>query len=167
VKAAPPLIFSGMKSALLIVGTLAGCHVTGGNVANLVTGKFSGRLTAATNECFTLLALAPLTGSLVVKWKSADPATPLLQTSSTVTVSTLSGDVFDASAAEPAFGTFRYGELTFGLTAVSGAFTGGDGGVTSGDRLVVSQDSSALFTSCAVPPGLKTMNLGLGGLTLQ
>jgi hypothetical protein len=168
VKVAPPLVFGGTSTqALLVVkGTLSGCQVVAGNVANGVTGTFTAKLLSTSNDCSGLVGAQPLTGNLTVKWKS-NPLTPLLQTSSTIAINSIVGGVFDAPSADPAFGGNAYAEFELGISGVSGAFTGGDNGVTSDDRIVLSQDIAGLVTTCGTFPGVKSFNLGIGYLTLQ
>ena len=87
----PSLVNGGSSPTLVTLkGTLGGCTVSGANAATVVSGSFSGKLTGTSNDCASLAGTTALTGTLTFKWKGA-ATTPLLQTSSIVTVTTLTG----------------------------------------------------------------------------
>ena len=152
----PPISGGGTATS----ETLNGCFVSGPNSAIVLSGTFAGTLSTTTNDCNEFL-LSPLTGTLTFKWK-ADPTTPLLHTSSTLTITTSSFTVFsgDPWGAE-------YAEFILGSSSVTGAFTGGDAGATSSNSLITSQDADAFGIGCGSPAGLKKLNIGLGTFTLS
>jgi hypothetical protein len=158
----PGLTFVGASPVVAsIKGTLDGCTVTGAT-ATILSGSFSGKLNGPSNNCNNLNAVSPLTGTLTFKWK-ADPTTPLLQTSSVVTVATLTGGLYAAAA--PLTGT--YGLLQLGITGVTGAFAGADGGTTSNDSVASGNSVPALAADCLTTGGIKKITLGIGEITLQ
>ncbi len=161
----PGYLFGGSQpSTVKIKGTLDGCTVTGGSPSTpqFVTGTFKGTLAGAANDCFAFLSTNPLPGTITIRWK-AHPSTPLMQKSSTLTISTLTGTLF---APGGLFGAAQYFQLSLGTTSVSGAFTGGDGGAASTNVAVTSEDFGPTSNSCETD-GLKTLHLGLGRITLQ
>jgi hypothetical protein len=163
----PALSFTGTATStqVKVKGTLDGCVVSGANAATIIPGSsFSGTLTGTSNNCGSLLGAAPLTGNLVIKWK-ADKATPLLQTSSTVAVTTLTGGLFNASLADPNVPS-SYGEFNVGSSGVTGAFTGGDSGASSHTTIVTGGDVTAFATNCGSAAGIKAFTLAIGSLNL-
>src|SRR5262249_26095803 len=116
------------------------------------------RVASTSNECIVLSA--PLTGSITIRWK-ADKATPILQTSSTASIT----DVTFGGFAAP-WGV-SYGQFSLGISSVTGAFTGGDGGATASNVALTSQDLVEIVSECASPTGLKTLNVGSGQLKYQ
>jgi len=157
----PAFVIGGIASTLVKVkGTVVGIDV---NAGLAVSGSFSGTLTRTSNDCLFLAGTSPLTGSLVFKWKSLDPTHSLTQPTSTVNVTTITGGSF---APGGSFGPAFYLTFTLGISGVTGGFTGGDGGTTSSNTLVMSQDVGAFLNGCQ-GAGFKTFNLGLGTITLQ
>ena len=57
-----------------------------------------------------------------------------------------------------------YGQLSLG--GVTGAFTGGDG-ATSSNVSLTTKDVARIFSPCSSLRGPRTVNVGLGTLTLQ
>lgn len=146
-----------------VKGTVAGCTVTGAT-ATVVSGKFSGTLAGNSSDCLTLAGTQPTTGTLTFKWK-ADPTTPLLQKSSVVSVVSTTGGTITPGGA---FGSTQYAQFSLNSSGVTGAFTGGDGGATSTNTAVSSQDIIEITVKqCGGPKGLKLINIGLGKITLQ
>ena len=141
-----------------VKGSVAGCTVTGPHAVSIRSGKLSGKVTAASNECITLFQ--PLTGTITMKWK-ADKTTPILQTSSTLSITNVSFTGFLAP-----WGA-AYGQFSLGTSGVTGAFTGGDNGATSSNVSLTSQDIGEILAECGSPAGLKTLNIGLAHVTLQ
>ena len=158
----PPISGGGTATseAVKVKGSLNGCFVSGPNSAIVLSGTFAGTLSTTTNDCNAFL-LSPLTGTLTFKWK-ADPTTPLLHASSTLTITTSSFAVFSG---EP-WGA-EYAEFSLGSSSVTGAFTGGDAGATSSNSLITSQDANAFGIGCGSPAGLKKLNIGLGTFTFS
>src|SRR5262249_54197966 len=124
----------------------------------ILSGKLRGRVASTSNECITLAE--PLTGSIAIRWK-ADKATPILQTSSTLAITDVTFDGFAAP-----WGV-SYGRFSLGTSSVTGAFTGGDGGASSSNVSLTSQDLVEIVSECASPTGSKTLNVGSGQLKLQ
>src|SRR5262249_28946233 len=100
----PALSLTGPATTveLVLKGTVDGCQVISGNSAKIVSGSsFSGKLVGAGgNNCLALFGNpqpvpSGLAGNLVFKWKT-DPSTPLLQTTSTVAVNSLTVGAFSA-----------------------------------------------------------------------
>jgi hypothetical protein len=90
---------------------------------------------------------------------------PIAQTSSTMTVTSISGSIFSPGGS---FGGASYFQFSLGTSGVTGAFTGGNGGSTSTNTFVTSQDLTvALVANACSGAGVKAVNLGLGTVTLQ
>jgi hypothetical protein len=154
-----------------------GCQVISGNSAKIVSGSsFSGKLVGAGgNNCNTALLNVTLTaqpvtsglaGNVVFKWKT-DPSTPLLQTTSTLAVNSLTVSFF-----RPHDLTFDgldglYPSFAIGVTSVAGAFEGTDVGATSTIFAGASQDIFAIVDGCGSAKGLKKFNLSLGNINLR
>jgi hypothetical protein len=163
----PSLSFSGTATStqVTVKGTLDGCVVSGPNAATIIPGStFSGKLLGTSNNCGALLGSAPLVGNLTVKWKAAS-TTPLLQTSSVVAVTTLTGGLFNASLADPNVPS-QYGEFTVGSSGVTGAFAGNDAGASSHTTIVTGGDITAFSTNCGSAAGIKSFTLAIGSLNL-
>ena len=157
-----------------VKGTLSGCTVYGPGFATanppvlILGGTFSAVLTGATNDCNVVFSSldVPYGGSLTIKWK-ADPSTPIVQTSTVVSVASVAGTFFIAGAGNFFAGEGAYGEFILNGSSMTGAFTGGDGGSGSSNSAITSQEFfSSISTSCTSRAGLKKLNLGLGILTL-
>lgn len=163
----PPLVFGGgaTATAIALKGTVQGCTVSGANPATVLSGKFSGTLVGATNDCsFVLSSSTPQVGTLTFTWK-ADKTTPLLQTKSTVSVTTVSGTTTTLGGA---VGGATFFQLVLGTSGVSGAFTGGDGGASSSNVFISSEDLFGSATQqCNSSNGMKIIHLGLGTITLS
>ena len=155
-----PLVTGGTaKSTTMTVrARVAGCTVAGLNAVSIRSGRLSGKLVSPSNNCVTLME--PVTGTLTMKWK-ADKRTPIAQRSSKMNVTNVSFGVFTAP-----WGT-SYGEFSLGVSGVTGAFTGGDGGGTSSNVSVTSQDIGEILAECSSSTGLKTLYTGLGRITLR
>jgi hypothetical protein len=97
---------------------------------------------------------------ITIKWK-ADKATPILQTSSTISVTDVTFGGFNAP-----WGV-TYGQFSLGTSGVTGAFTGGDNGATSSNVSLTGQDIAEILAECGSPTGLKKLNVGLAQLRLQ
>ena len=164
----PPLSNTGASPTvqLTLKGTVDGCTVTSGNSAIILPSSFSAKLVGAGgNNCGALLGTTGLAGNVVFKWKT-DKTTPILQTSSTVAVNSLTGGIFAATAADPNF-KGSYGSFDIGVTGVGGAFAGTDVGATSSIFAATGQDISAILAACAGAKGLKTVNFSVGTITLH
>jgi hypothetical protein len=155
----PPLVVGGTApTTMKVKAFVAGCSATGPGSVSIRSGKISGTVTARSNECVTLYQ--PLTGTLVIKWKP-DDATPIVQESSMLEIV----DVTFSGYGAP-WGV-SYGQFSLGVGGVTGAFTGGDNGATSSNVSLTSQDIVEILSQCSSPPGLKTISVGLGTLTLR
>jgi hypothetical protein len=138
--------------------SVAGCAVTGPGSVSILSGKISGNVTATSNECITLHQ--PLAGTLTIKWKAGE-ASPIVPKSSTMEIRDVTFSGYQAP-----WGT-SYGQFSLGVSSVTGAFTGGDNGATSSNVSLTSQDLLEIVSQCSSPAGLKTLNVGLGTITLQ
>jgi len=110
-----------------------------------------------------------LAGNVVFKWKT-EPSTPLLQTTSTVAVNSLTASFFRAETLGPNFaglGDGLYPSFAIGVTGVGGAFEGTDVGARSTIVAGASQDLFAIFDGCGSVKGVKKINLSLGTISLQ
>jgi len=144
--------------------TVDGCTDTTNGAVKILKSSFTAKLATGTNDCVSLITTIPMSGTLVFKWK-ADKTTPIAQTSSTMTVTSIAGTIFTPGGS---FGSASYFQFSLGTSGVSGAFTGGNGGTTSTNTFVTSQDlSTALVGEACSGAGVKAVNLGLGTLTLQ
>jgi hypothetical protein len=153
---------SSTPTKITVKGSVNGCTVTGPNPATVLSGTFTAKLAGTGNTCTGLLGTTPTTGDLTFKWKG-DPTTPLLQTSSIVTVTGITGGTHSESLNG---GSQTYGDFIVDSSGVTGAFTGPDHGTTSSNESVTSQDVGALLGGCGTTNGLKTINIGLGTFTL-
>jgi hypothetical protein len=161
----PALVNGGTATTTLvkIKGTLAGCTDNTNGTVQLASGSFSGKFAGTSNNCTALLGTSPLTGPLTIKWKTTKTGPKITPTSTTVTVSTLTGGTF---APGGSFGAATYGTFSLGNSGVSGAFTGGDNGATSSNIAATSQDIGAILAGCG-STGVKSFNLGIGTITLK
>lgn len=148
----------------VVKGTLNGCSVSGPHAAVIDSGKFTGKLTGVGNTCTGLVGTTPRSGTIVIKWKTPASFTGILQTSSTVTVTGVTGSLHSESLNG---GPQSYGDFVINSSGVTGAFTGGDGGSTSGNEIVASDDVGATLLGCASTAGVKTLHIGLGTITLK
>jgi hypothetical protein len=162
IKLIPALVNGGTAlTTVKIKGALSGC-VTNAGVTS-ISGTVSGVLTGGTNDCINLIGTIPSTGTLTVKWKS----TPgLINPVSTVTVNfgSSEGGFFGFGPAD--YGRFDLGNPPGAALAVSGSFTGGDGGATSTASVLTSQDINAILAGCG-GAGVKALDIGIGTITLQ
>jgi hypothetical protein len=161
VKADPPFVNGGtVPGTIKFKGKLAGC--TTDAAVTSITGTFSGLLTGGTNDCASLAGSTTSTGTITIKWK-ASPG--LIVKTSTVTVNSGSsvGSIFALGSS--AYGQFDLGSPVGNALAVAGSFTGGDGGASSNATIITTQDLVYLFNLCNT--GVKTLNIGVGKITLQ
>lgn len=167
-KLSPALDDVGLSPLTIkLKGNLAGCVDTTDGAVLIDSATFSGVITDPTNFCPDLITTfqppATASGTIIYKWK-ANRTTPTLQTQSTQVIDTRTGDLFSPGGP---FGPATYVQLAFGTVSVSGAFTGGDGGITSSTVFLTSQDWAGIQSLCATATGVKTFDLGLGAVTLQ
>lgn len=167
-KVRPALTFTGTptSTAIVVTGIVDGCVVSGPVPATMAgPSRFVARLRGTTDSCVALGGTQPLVGSLVVKW-NASAATPLLQPSSTVAVTAMTGAAFNPAVADPAFDGVGLRKFTFGIGGVTGAFTGGTGGTASILVAVAGQDIASITAACG-GTGIKSLDLGFGTVTLH
>jgi hypothetical protein len=165
IKIKPPLVNGGTAVPVLsLAGKLAGCSTSEGNVIADFKSSIKGTLTGTSNDCGGLLDGSGITGTITVKWGGALKITP---TTSTITVSggDVTNGVFSASWGG-AYGQFQLGSPPGSALAVSGAFTGGDGGAASTAIAVTQEDLAVILGQCA-GKGVKALNIGLGQLQLS
>jgi hypothetical protein len=162
IKIKPPLINGGTAVPVFSVsGKLAGCSTSAAVAINDFKSSFKGTLTGTSNDCAGLLDGSGITGSIVTKWNAPPKITP---TSSTITIT--AGDVTNGVFSAPwggAYGRFQLGSPPGGPLAVSGAFTGGDGGINSTAVAVTQEDITVILAQCA-GKGVKALTIGLGQL---
>ena len=160
----PALVTGGaLPSTVKIKGALSGCTTNAPGVTS-ISGSFSGTLTGGTNDCVNLIGPTTNTGTITIKWKS----TPgLINATSTVTINAGSavGGIF-AGFPPGSYGQFQLGNPPGAALAVTGSFTGGDGGATSVATVVTTEDVAAIGSLCA-GGGVKKLSIGLGTITLQ
>ena len=172
IKLAPALITGGaLPTVFKIKGKLAGCTTNAPGVT-ILNGKssFSGLVNVPTNDCAALLNPGAVSGTITVKWK-ATPA--ILPTSSVITL-----DNGDATAGLFATGWLApYGYFGLGVNprpsgtagnpvAVSGAFTGGSGGINSTADIVTGEDTAFILGQCG-GLGVKAITIAIGQLQLS
>jgi len=163
----PALVTGGTApTTIRIKGTLDGCRalpppVGGAKLRILPGSRFSGEFTGASNDCASLMSLlAPVAGSVTIKWKTSPE---IASKTSVVSFPQESSVSFDAPWAG------SYVNFTFGgKTAVSGSFAGANGaGGSSTMAGIYSQDAGVLMDACNSAVGLKTLDIGLGAVSLQ
>ncbi len=165
-------------AVISLKGKLAGCSTdavdSNSDPVTLTDLKssFKGSITAPTSDCASLLGPSTAAGTVTIKWK-ADNGVKLDEASSTVTIS--SGDVTTGLYAAPfgaAYGAFGLGTTSFasgspgGPLAVTGGFTGGDGGASSQANVVTNEDISFILAQCG-GKGVKALTIGIGNLNLS
>ena len=104
--------------------------------------------------------VAPLSGAITIKWK-ADKTTPIAPASTTMTIT----DVRFTGFTTP-WGALQ-GQFSLDTGGLTGAFTGGDGGATSSNASVTSQDIGEILAACGSPGGLGRIDTGMGQIKLQ
>jgi hypothetical protein len=177
IKINPPLTPSGSGKAATVTvsGKLAGCSDSDNAGVTFPDFKSSFKGTIALSNDSTCADLfAPIqSGTLNVKWIADQKLTP---SSSVITLSpgSLTVGIFDAPWGAH-YAAFAVGDTDFATpgspgdpVAVSGAFTGGDGGATSTVDVVSQEDFDNFIQSRCFfnNEGLKTLNIGLGQLHL-
>jgi hypothetical protein len=157
-----------------VSGTLGACksntHAT--LVFPEAKSKFKGLLNSPTSGCLGLLGPSGASGTITLTFKATDGVggPGLLFPTSTVTVT--AGDSVGglATIGNGAYGQFGLGTGGGGTAlAVSGGFTGGDGGATSDALIFTQQAADTLSTFCGQTPplGIKGINIGVGTIHLQ
>jgi hypothetical protein len=129
--------------------------------------SFKGTLNTTPANCGALAgSTQQVTGTITVKWNTDQKITPA---TSTIAVNT--AGLGGGSFAAPWGGTYGYPQLGSPAgdpLAVSGAFTGGDGGATSTTDLVTQEDVfGVLIPRCSSANGLKSVTVGIGQLHLR
>ena len=172
-KASPPLILGGTQpTTLKLKGKLAGCTSNaGGFLIPDDKSTLGAALALPTNDCAGLVTGLAASGSILIKWKATEKITP---TASTVLVD--DSDLTAGLYSSP-WGA-SYGYLGLGINdrpsgtagtplAVQGAFTGGDGGVTSTADFISQEDVTTLINACLGGLPIKALNVGLSQINLQ
>ena len=172
IKASPALILGGTQpTTLKLKGKLAGCTSSaGGFTIPDSKSTVSAVLSLPSNDCSALITGLPASGSIIIKWKASAKIAPAV---STITVDNqdLTAGLFSAPW------SVSYGYLGLGVNsrpngtpgtalAVSGAFTGGDGGSTSTAALVTQEDLNNFFDNHCFLTGLAAFNIGIGQVHL-
>lgn len=171
----PALNNTDQGAALIKVsGTLGACKSASHPALVFPEGKskFKGVLNSPTSGCLGLLGPSGASGDIFFTFSATDGVggPGLLFKTSTVTLT--SGDAVGglATIGGGAYGQFGLGTPNGGgALAVSGGFTGGDGGATSGALIFTQQAGDTLATFCALTPplGIKAINIGVGQIDLQ
>jgi len=164
----PSLVVGGTATTntLVVKGTLDGCLMSGPDgVATVGPSKFVGRLTGGTNDCSVLGDPIPFAGNLLIRWR-ADAATPLLQTSTIVAVTTLGLTAFHPATIDNGFGTALLPDFALGVGGVTGAFTGGDAGAGARIRFVTNQAAPTFLGRCN-GAGVRSLTIGIGHVSLH
>jgi hypothetical protein len=177
----PPLTSGGTDAGLVKVkSTLSGC--TTSLATTVLSGSAAGSLNTATNDCSGLLGLSTATsGPLITKWKTASGSPKIAPAASTLNITQTYGATFtstpgpgDPSGNADAWGS-EYGLFQIGHDAlhgnttapsVSGAFTGGNSGHTTHLDATTGQSTSSAALTCLLG-GIKALNFGIGGVTIQ
>jgi hypothetical protein len=160
----PTLVNGGtLPSTVKIKGKLSGCTTNAPGVTS-ISGSFSGVLSGGLNDCASLIGPTTTTGTITLKWKSSPG---LINPVSTVTVAAGSAVGSVVAIGPAAYGGFGLGNPPGLALSVAGSFTGGDGGATSTALVLTTQDIGEIATQCASVKGVKTLNIGLGTITLQ
>ncbi len=165
---ATPLVNGGTATtnAVTVKGRLDGCTDTDNPAVTLALSTFSATLTGSTNDCSALSNVNTFPSNVVtINWHTA-PSTPKLTTStSSVTLSELTGAEYGADWA-------NYIELQSGTAfetaplAVTGAFSGSDGGVASKVDIVTSLDDLHASEAACNGKGVKALNFAIGQVAL-
>jgi hypothetical protein len=119
--------------------------------------------------CTGLFGNSAVTASSTVKWAASDPTVEKLVINGNLpaaTTDTITGTTGGTYASDTWGGS--YGEFSVAAPAqetVSGAFTGGDGGVSSSFTATTGQDVGALLNACSSIKGIKTINFGIGNIS--
>jgi hypothetical protein len=172
---APPLTSKtpNVPAKIIVKGTVDGCTDTDNANVHLVASSFSGVLNAKSNSITALLGLTSVTGNLTIKWKVDKTSAPLMQTMTVTTPNAMCGSTYSAGA--PLTGTYGFFHIggpkacmgqtqPASTTAAGSAFAGTDGGASSTTDAATSQDIGALINAAGT--GIKSINLGLGQITL-
>jgi hypothetical protein len=171
-KASPALVNGGtVPTTIKVKGVLAGCSSPDAAVGfPEFKSKFSGAISLSSNDCSGLIAPSVSSASITVKWNMVPKGAP---NQSVITID--AGDLTGGLLTPGWGGVYAY--LGLGVNprpsgmpgtalAVSGAFTGGDGGVQSTADLVSQEDVALVFQLCSTT-GVKALDLGIGQLHLE
>jgi len=160
----PSLRASGGPTSTVVKlkGTLADCTVTPNPFFEgpfTVSGTFNATLSGTTNHCGTFFTSGDpsLTGPLTVKWRP-DQTTPILPTSTKVTVINAGGFTFSSG-----WGT-EYQQLNVDMDPFSstGAFLPVPAITLTGMFLIAIEDVRSINAGCSSPTGLKKLHFGFG-----
>jgi hypothetical protein len=152
-KFSPPLNFTGGSAETVKVKLkLGGCSNSGGNVTTpSFSGKASGDISTATNDCTSLEGTQPVSGSLAVKWTGKVDKAKL--NPSTLTLTSITGV---ASGANGDAG------FTFSDQPLTGSFAGTYSGQIDSNE---SASTLAGSTGCGAKKGLKKLSIVAGTLS--
>jgi hypothetical protein len=163
----PPISAASTGTALIKVkAILGGCTVTGASPASppltIASGSISGTLTTTgASGCAGLLSPATISGNMVAKWK-AGTGQKLDFSSTTASGGSITGGVFGPESWGGTYGQFTLSGQTL---QANSAFAAG----TPSTVAITGEDAISLGALCATAPagkGIKTIHLGIGGLTL-
>lgn len=166
VKYLPGLTNGGVSTRLVTIkGSLAGCTVSGPNSAIVLGGTFTAKLGGGPSTCSELLGQSNPSGTVTFKWQ-ADKTTPIEQTSTVVTITGASGTVASLDQCLAGFQMGAYLQSSLVGSHITGAFLGTDGGASSSNTVVVTQEITEILNLCASANGIKQLTFGLGVLAL-
>ena len=169
IKFAPALSNTGAVATVIkISGTLGGCSSASNPTLVFPEGKskFKGLLNAATNNCAALAGPSTTNGTLTFSWGVAAPG--VTQKVSTVTIPSGGSVGSFAAIGGGSYGVFGLGAPQGGAAlSVTGGFTGGNGGATSGGYVVTQQSVASILSYCGSLTGLKAINIGVSQIDLN
>ena len=171
----PPLNLADQGPGTIQVGgTLGGCSSTTHPALVFPEGKskFKGILNSPTTGCLGLLGASGATGDLTFTFSATDGVGgPGLKLKTSVVHVPAGGSVGGLlGIGGGSYGQFGLGTPNGGAAlSVTGGFTGGNAGATSGGLVVTQQSSATLATFCGLTPplGVKQINIGVAQIDLQ
>ena len=173
IKARPALTATGGTSTVLLLsGKLGGCSSPEGITFQEGRSTFRAILNVTDNACAGFVGESPTTGSITIRWKTDESLTNPI---STVTLpsgavvggtGTVAGGLrvtFDLGTGAPSNGA------AMGATpmSVTGGFTGGDGGASSGVTVVTQLSVDSILALCDSRKGTKEVGIGAGAVSLH
>jgi len=167
-------VAGGFPAVIGVSGVLSGCttNAPGVTIPDFKS-KFKGVINSADNGCAGLAGPSASTGTITISCKTD---VPVLFKTSVITISsggTAGGFLPAAGASRGAFDLGQgppAGAVVPGPTtalSVSGGFTGGNNGATSGATVITSESIGVILAECGGLKGVKAITLGAGALSLQ
>ncbi len=155
----PPLTLAGTtdhSQTSTITASLKKCTVTGPNAATITKATVTGTIVdpSTTGSCTGLSGATSVTGNLTTTWSSKDTLAP--GKTSTTTFNQDVGSTY--TKGKNAYGLFSIPGAG-GTIAVSGDFTGGNGGATSSVEAQTKDTEAKIVAACEAPGGLSSLAL--------